>query len=1582
MRLEVLRLSNDIGRERERPFVIAIDGIDHAARSSEPNAKALLASLPEPEHLPPHVRLLIAGQPPEAWPQYPFWLRDPQGCFLRRNAPRISDEDVASLVDARCPKELKSHVVVTRLVSDAANGDTLAAVFAVEESRLATSPDELRERLAQRQLHSGVRAYYAQIWDTLAARLGTEHPFDALRLGAVLALYDQRVSATMLAKLFAERNVLLDDWQEALLSLRPLVIEEHGAFRLMHNDIRVFLGAKLRAEPERARLVATRLAEYCRADPDAGDSRFTLTFEMLKLAGRDHEIPRVFDAEFVVSGWRRGLSFDLLERRGAQAARALTGLPPEWDTLHSLVCALLTLQQLDNSTDRLGFSKERAGAASARVVPAQIAECRVLATHSWSEEQVGRALRDAELLLNAGETERAQGLLCRWFRKVTPPQLKMHIQAATTFSSDHAGDSKLRSYGAALWRAFGRDVFRTEPIEQSDGAAWATFYAGYLDAADTSKAVSWARAFSAIRMLHFEAIEGHVTELATSERWMCTAFAFQHLQQFREKLSNEFTAEAGVWSLLIGRKALINGWVAPLEKDLFQFVAKTRSHDRASLAVAAAFIQGWRTWRPLEAIREDAVNAYGRHSRPDAIERITLLCFGAATVGRWLGFTVPPALEVARTLFARLLEHVRPLDLYREYPRLAPILVRLLIEAGRRSGSPYADAFIGECEAFATAGRHGPAMPTVWRVLRQSGRLAVLAEWIEMRFGSRGGGWELDTADRVSELQVVAALCRTVPSLEAKADELDRLKRAAALGYLNDDEYVLTYPLEWFRSFAATNPASWESYGFRLLGLSREAEIAGDNRQAPGIEGAIACTATLSGPNALARLKRAMSDSKRWFELNSRHWIDGVVKALSALDLDAESFLALWSMFLSQLSWRERDDLAYLRDIADALDSYATLKGLTPERTRMEEAARLEWTIARSSPRETHERVPRDEESELAAEFGQGSVADAIRRLIASTAAPSRLSDASRASETIAQRILDERPAGAADLGWALFSALADRREMPAASWRFEGLTQTVHRLGHILTEPQQWEVVRTIVGRLDERDNLSVTQIVEDLDGWCRAVASQDRLERGLDRYLSTQELWLPPGRELRLPHLDTAPEPATWPEFAVACIAETLSCDSGVLNLASMRAMLVLLRLNPRTFDLLLQKAASFARPDREVVAQLAEYVAFAECSEFARFEAFLKHCEHSGCFELELQAWIARCGHARATATQPPRLLLAPLSSGPPKIITATRLVVGAMDKKTASQSTTGKQAVAAVLRQLQHSLNLNASRVESEFLAAIEKDPIRRTDRPRRVRGGDNQFTSTDEIERMYDVLRSGFAGSIDDTFAARLAQAALVQDEPSILFGDWQIRFDIWPTDDELRKLLDEGQIHARQRLSGVLDSGLGDEETVFAGTLYICAYGLEMFMHRLPWFRDDETTVGAQTNQTTFGGRMFAYANPARFEAHEAEAPPCWLALLGRGLSRTPHQNIGVVPSARLQLRGGWVADETRRGAFVAGDGSPVRYERVLGPPRAQVRERCFRDPYVERWVCKRSAIEALERTLRGSISLVPDFEIYKTNDQ
>ena len=104
-RTHVIRLASTLGDELARPFVIVIDGIDHAARAAQtmPQQSAeFFASLPGPDELRgKSIRLLIAGQPAISYSrQYPDWLVDSHPEVRKIELPGLQADDVRSLVQA------------------------------------------------------------------------------------------------------------------------------------------------------------------------------------------------------------------------------------------------------------------------------------------------------------------------------------------------------------------------------------------------------------------------------------------------------------------------------------------------------------------------------------------------------------------------------------------------------------------------------------------------------------------------------------------------------------------------------------------------------------------------------------------------------------------------------------------------------------------------------------------------------------------------------------------------------------------------------------------------------------------------------------------------------------------------------------------------------------------------------------------------------------------------------------------------------------------------------------------------------------------------------------------------------------------------------------------------------------------------------------------------------------------------------------------------------------------------------------------------------------------------------------------
>lgn len=74
MKKHFFEIASAYARDTGCTFVIAIDGIDHAARAGIVS-ETFLATLPRPEYIPDNIKLLISGQPQESYPNYPLWLK-------------------------------------------------------------------------------------------------------------------------------------------------------------------------------------------------------------------------------------------------------------------------------------------------------------------------------------------------------------------------------------------------------------------------------------------------------------------------------------------------------------------------------------------------------------------------------------------------------------------------------------------------------------------------------------------------------------------------------------------------------------------------------------------------------------------------------------------------------------------------------------------------------------------------------------------------------------------------------------------------------------------------------------------------------------------------------------------------------------------------------------------------------------------------------------------------------------------------------------------------------------------------------------------------------------------------------------------------------------------------------------------------------------------------------------------------------------------------------------------------------------------------------------------------------------------
>ena len=206
-------------------FVVAIDGIDHAARAGE-GIDTFLNTLPNPAYIPKNVKLLIAGQPEEGYEQYPYWLFDEDDNVKKIDVPGIQREDIALLVSDKISDDrMSEYPVITDIIDRIANGNTLSAIFAVHEASMFTDVSQLEKHLKERKLHVNLEQYYYNIWDNAKRKINS-HGFVDYKLAGALILFNEKLDGSILEEMFKEENISERTWEDMLEALKPLVIEE------------------------------------------------------------------------------------------------------------------------------------------------------------------------------------------------------------------------------------------------------------------------------------------------------------------------------------------------------------------------------------------------------------------------------------------------------------------------------------------------------------------------------------------------------------------------------------------------------------------------------------------------------------------------------------------------------------------------------------------------------------------------------------------------------------------------------------------------------------------------------------------------------------------------------------------------------------------------------------------------------------------------------------------------------------------------------------------------------------------------------------------------------------------------------------------------------------------------------------------------------------------------------------------------------------------------------------------------------------------------------------------------------------
>ncbi|SIS43493.1 ATP-binding protein [Salimicrobium flavidum] len=1604
LRENVLRLANELGKERDRPTIIAIDGIDHAARASYEESTFLDTLIP-PDGVPENVRFFIIGQPIEAYDKYPFWLKDKKSNISFWDVTGIETKDIASLFSSsenNLP-EGQFHNAV-RVIDRVADGNTLSAIFAVHEARYCNSVEELDEKLENRRLTTGISAYYEEIWSSAVEPLKKTHPFIGYDIAGCFSLSSERVTGKALSKIFSELSISVSTWTNVLRELRPLVENDEQGFRLTHNDVRVHLTSQIQSDTERLKETASDIADYYWYEEEKGVARHADLFKLLQLSGRFTDQSYVFTPQYVMEAHalKRPMR-ELVEQ--CRIAVSEVADTDDWGCVHNVSCAVTTLQQLLKTVEWTGSEYKFVSETPSFL----ISEGRVPNVNSWSLEVVEDTLNDTLNLIESGELDRARGLVKRWFTDLNPIDL-LEILPESDIYDQFREDEELSDTTLNLFRNWGyisqyigiswngeidREVVEGE---RQYSLALASFYGGFLEGAVAyGGKFRWARVLKFTTIFFWSDIGVCLEKLAVQKRWEEVNITLLHLKGRQKKSPISFQIRAATYSLITGHHVLFEHWSGPIKSSGFDCLNEHRSSfdndERANLYCMVSFVLGAEfLGRESSGISMEGVQHYLSNRQDDRVrENAAVLFNSSALAGKWLGILLRKGvdttknfvtgIELERVLKALFGQRKQKWKLVYGLKDPSKDILEILIECADRIGQPFSGIVFNiikeECESYPV----NYILEIGWRYLADRGEYDLLMNWFNHWCGVEGKAWQEDPSERANIVERLSTLAIEI-GFEQEANRASERLNWCGISYTGHKEYVLDGALSWFRSLAQIKPEIWDKEGKLLLEISQEATRVGDNRISYLVDDSVAGVASSNGVSAMWRLYMAENMMEPLID-HKEMLFDGLIEMLGNQDLPEQEYLALWSFGVGVFNWENGVDRCYLSDLKKAIFIAMNRNGMD-----------LREKLNKIGPAEFHAnydedryRVPErwfetsnelhssdDKLNDLYQELNETSIENAINVL------NEQYSDGKKfySSEIwmgvcfLAKRLNEERPRGFVKYVDLLLDLVKSREDL--YTWTYDRVYLAYKELIPLLTEDKRKGILKEVIAKMEEQDDYRIwlESISENLDYIClfrsRSVVGQD-LDDGVNRILSTHEMWingkgyLPEMPKIEIPsYEETETPPVTWSQFAVRYLFDLLKTDNGTRIEAALRGLWGIAETNPEDLEFITSNWSKLNSRAKEWVLLLAERAAISLPQAFKPFIEIVSQCYEGHDLRLKLQSYSI----LKALDSETPNWNMSQHPAHEQIASLSSESEQGVLDipsiKQGALHYATGTRLIRSTLNMLQAATGERLREIERKYAAyskAYPSEPFSIEKIKRRTH--EKLLSESSELDRLLEVIYYElYNGRWKDIPLVRISQALTTSDDPFVLLKSPEpfINMEGWLIDEALEKKVGSNE-EIKESLMPCVHTGLAENDLVLGAVLCTYSRSSDVKLVYDCSLKMDETLLSPVSRISTFNGRTFALFDNNRFDPQIVHQPLLRLTYESGGIGSFELGSLLCYPSNLWTTIFGWKPSKENPTVWVDESDKPVvRLEHFHGPVRDLIHEPYYRQPFMQRWVCSKEAFE------------------------
>ncbi len=1578
-RKHVLRIADALGSRWGRCFVVCIDGIDHAARARRKHLPEFLQTLPSPDTIPAHVRFLLAGQPADAYPEYPFFLRQAHDAVKVHPLDTLADEDLRVLWRAaKSCLPAQTEDAVLRLLAEKAQRRTLPTVYAVEDIRTCATLEEIASVLNARPLADSLHNYYDAIWSAATVTAG-----DGPRLASTFVLLRERPTGELMASAFSELGKSVAEWTDIMRRLRPLVRETAEGFEVLHNDLRVHLDAGLANEPFVRRDAASALANHYRKPTSNRFAAHLSLLDLLITAERRSDFADDFTVDWVIEAGALGITN---ERLAVECSAAFVGAVTrqDWLLLHSVACASLTLYRLNEC---LSNSDRKHDPFDSKIAPIFLpVEGEPLPFELWSAGDFSELLAACQRLIDCGVEQRAAIVLKQWVGGIS-------VEALVERMAANAGDENKRMGSSEVlhrdFEHFGRlcalcrlPLVSTESDAEKNSGFRAAVETGWVRGlAELSNRREALRQWSKSQPRYIVSWVSAVEAAAGHSRWSEVCALLNRMERSAEKLDATERLTLG-WYAARSRPKNASLWQQPFMRSNYGLTEGNT--PLATLRMVAQWITYTSPTREPTQVVEDLLPLLDqRRLESKKMSAITPLLGASAIIGRLLRYrdrndfigveiAVPPA-TLATILEALWCHEPDWRNLPHDEVRTPGEIGAALANIAWECGAPYRQILCNIAKARFPNKMLWDEGTRLFDILWDCGEHAFLKDAVTAK--AREVVEHLHEDDPTSRNASIANLLhftRRLEMREMEAQLADRLRRTR-LGYTSSKEWVFQPLVRWFERVRKSSPAVWRTDGVQLLALDRICEQqGGDNGFSDVVTAEVGAAAMECSPNdfeALFNFLASRGAKHPLWDL-AKASQDGFKICLSEQQtMSEESTLSRVAIAIALGRWPR--DSAF-KTVNTILTTHEVPRNLV-EQPAWEKAIRLTAQIQGVEAKIETGELSDDSHSEPV----ESRSAEAILREIIHPKDTSRMrlrDIASLAAQASAENHPNRNSLVATALG-ALESAEAFSRCLEFNDIRLmSGLYRN-------LVESERWRLLGAIVAVTDKMrkevsdPNWAFMVAFSAVDLACRSRApdaGQDFAVAVFHQLLATHWKWHGVSAPASPGTIDETP--STWPDAARRMLLSLMQTDACETFYMAMSGLRFFAEAYPDQIPILC-RAGLANETSRDAILALGQLWATRHPRELAAALGDFAAYETAGTLDERLDAWAVGALH-NLTIGNRPRTFPLPMQDQSPEIVFPGDGSLFEGEAEVNGLMRHNSFAKMANNRLRRAGMALGSMDKAFRHLARVVKGgtvefPPMILPVPKRFAFDSSSPRQRHEAEHIVgDAIFYQCAGKAWPPAKAAAVRLLIgygvdpwIASATPNLWPDKQA----WPSDFDVERWLEAGaskKVDVGLRLMALLEGHDLDPSLLLLGAvLHIPTYRRDLqFYYWLSAPNADDEIQKHEKSLSPFGRTLAGWIAGWSFVASQPSEATT-VHFVG-SLVNYPNSDLDITPTNEWAKHWGWKVDPKNNLRFRLKDGSiGAWYERWLGPDASS--HRVCRQPILNRWVARRDSFPTEADELR-----------------